>query len=123
MSKLSSRTFSRSTSGLPSPCITEAYLTFLLLNRLYALSEEPASTDTFTDFFTADGVLIVRGTTATGAAEIVQLKQRLLPTAGNKHWNHLPNTTTVASETAEQKVYNVDGIIQSTYDGGNCSQA
>ncbi|KAF4301702.1 hypothetical protein GTA08_BOTSDO09645 [Botryosphaeria dothidea] len=55
------------------------------LKELYALSEEPASTDTFTDFFTADGVLIVRGTTATGAAEIVQLKQRLLPTAGNKH--------------------------------------
>ncbi|EKG18444.1 hypothetical protein MPH_04246 [Macrophomina phaseolina MS6] len=93
------------------------------LKELYAQTEDPASTDTFTDFFPTDGVLIVHGTTATGAAEIVKLKQQLLPTAGNKHWSHFPNTTTVASETADQKVYNVNGVIQSTFDGGNCSQA
>jgi len=79
--------------------------------------------ETFADYFTASGTLIVRGIVATGADEIIALKESLLPPAGNKHWNHKPNATTVDSETAAHKVYQVLGIIQSTYDGGNCSQA
>jgi hypothetical protein len=65
----------------------------------------------------------VRGTTATGASEILAFKQRLLPVAGNKHWNHIQNATTVDSETAEEKVYKVLGVIDTTYNGGNCSRA
>ncbi|TDZ58654.1 hypothetical protein CTRI78_v005210 [Colletotrichum trifolii] len=60
---------------------------------------------------------------AQGPAAIVKLKQALLPTTGEKHWNHLPNATTVYSETAGQKVYNVYGVIQTRFDGGNCSIA
>lgn len=65
----------------------------------------------------------MRGIVATGATEIVALKQKLLPTAGNKHWNHRPNATTVADETDAAKTFQVLGIIESRYDGGNCSQA
>lgn len=77
----------------------------------------------FTDFFTPAGRLIVLGNVATGPAEIVALKQELLPPAGTKHWNHRPNATTVADETAAAKTYQVLGIIESRFDGGNCSQA
>lgn len=77
----------------------------------------------FSDFFTINGQLIVRAIVATGADEIIALKQLLLPTAGNKHWNHRPNITTVDSETSTHKVFQVLGIIESTYNGGNCSQA
>lgn len=91
--------------------------------RLYYQAEQPPSTTEFTDFFTPDGKLIVRGIVATGAAEILALKQRLLPTAGNKHWNHIQNATTVDSESSTQKTYQVLGIIDTTYDGGNCSRA
>ena len=92
-------------------------------SRLYLMTEDPAVTTDFSDFFTADGELIVRGIVATGSDEIIALKQRLLPTAGNKHWNHRPNVTTVDSESSTQKVFNVLGVIEATYDGGNCSQA
>lgn len=91
--------------------------------RLYLSTEDPAVTTTFSDFFTSDGQLIVRGITATGSDEIIALKQQLLPTAGNKHWNHRPNVTTVDSESETQKVFHVLGVIEATYDGGNCSQA
>lgn len=65
----------------------------------------------------------MRGIVATGPEEIVALKQQLLPTAGNKHWNHRPNATTVADETDAAKTYLVLGIIESRFDGLNCSQA
>ncbi|PZD36281.1 hypothetical protein A1F97_08375 [Pyrenophora tritici-repentis] len=81
------------------------------------------STTTFTDFFTKDGKLIVVENVASNPKDIIALKQELLPTAGTKHWNHLPNVTTVSSETSAQKTYEVLGIIESRFDGGNCSQA
>ncbi|EAT78947.2 hypothetical protein HBH56_072080 [Parastagonospora nodorum] len=93
------------------------------VQALYASTEDPAVRETFADYFTTNGTLIVRGIVATGADEIIALKEKLLPPAGNKHWNHKPNVTTVDSETATQKTYQVLGVIQSTYDGGNCSQA
>ncbi|EUC26870.1 hypothetical protein COCCADRAFT_10357 [Bipolaris zeicola 26-R-13] len=93
------------------------------LQELYASAEDPAATTRFTNFFTVDGKLIVLENTATGAEQIVALKQALLPTAGNKHWDHLPNITTVSSETAAQKTYQVLGVIETTFDGGNCSLA
>ncbi|KAK1985951.1 hypothetical protein LZ30DRAFT_706985 [Colletotrichum cereale] len=94
------------------------------LKALYASAEDYKSTDTFTDFFVPEtGRLVVLEHDAQGAEAIVALKQSLLPTTGTKHWNHLPNVTSVYSETATEKVYNVFGLIQSIFDGGNCSAA
>ncbi|OLN89325.1 hypothetical protein CCHL11_09006 [Colletotrichum chlorophyti] len=94
------------------------------LKALYAYAEDYKATDTFTDFFVPEtGQLIVLEHQATGADAIVGLKQALLPTTGKKHWNHVPNITSVYSETATEKIYNVLGLIESRYDGGNCSAA
>ncbi|TLD09721.1 hypothetical protein PspLS_11372 [Pyricularia sp. CBS 133598] len=93
------------------------------LKELYASAEDPKATNTFTDMFTPQGQLIVLGNTATGPQAIVKLKEALLPPAGNKHWNHLPNATTIDSQTASQKTYKVLGVIETRFDGGNCSQA
>ncbi|EFQ27309.1 hypothetical protein CGRA01v4_04369 [Colletotrichum graminicola] len=94
------------------------------LQALYASAEDYQSTNTFTDFFVPKtGRLIVLENNAEGAQAIVQLKQALLPTTGTKHWNHLPNITSVYSETTTEKTYNVFGLIQSIFDGGNCSAA
>ncbi|PBP21887.1 hypothetical protein BUE80_DR007286 [Diplocarpon rosae] len=96
----------------------EAYLV-----ELYLMTEDPVVTTTFSDFFTTDGQLIVRGIVATGSDEIIALKDRLLPALGNKRWNHRPNVTTVDSESATEKVFQVLGVIETSYEGGNCSQA
>ncbi|KAF0316356.1 hypothetical protein GQ607_016391 [Colletotrichum asianum] len=94
------------------------------LESLYAFAEDHTSTDTFTDFFVPDtGRLIVLENTAEGPDAIVKLKQALLPTTGEKQWNHLPNATTVHSENSTEKIYNVLGVIQSRFTGGNCSVA
>lgn len=77
----------------------------------------------FTDYFIPSGALIVLGNKATGPAEIVALKEYLMPTDGSKIWHHLPNVTTVYSETDVNKTYAVEGIIETTYVNGNCSQA
>ncbi|EME45699.1 hypothetical protein DOTSEDRAFT_71410 [Dothistroma septosporum NZE10] len=93
------------------------------LKELYASAEDTAATTAFTNFFTSTGQLIVLTNTATGAEEILALKQKLLPPGGPKHWNHFPNVTSVDSETTAQKIYKVLGVIETTYDGGNCSSA
>ncbi|KAF1934782.1 hypothetical protein EJ02DRAFT_439654 [Clathrospora elynae] len=93
------------------------------LKELYASAEDPSATKTFTNFFTTDGQLIVLANTATGSDQIIALKQELLPQLGNKHWNHIPNVTTIASETSAKKTYQVLGVIETTFDSGNCSQA
>ncbi|TEA11315.1 hypothetical protein C8034_v007576 [Colletotrichum sidae] len=106
----------------PGSGVEAAFKPFL--ESLYAYAEDYKATDTFTDFFVPDtGRLVVLENQAQGPAAIVKLKQALLPTTGEKHWNHLPNATTVYSETAGQKVYNVYGVIQTRFDGGNCSIA
>lgn len=61
--------------------------------------------------------------TATGAEEIVALKQALMPTDGSKIWNHVPNVTTIFQDSDASRIYAVEGVIQSTFTGGNCSQA
>ncbi|QSZ30832.1 hypothetical protein DSL72_000390 [Monilinia vaccinii-corymbosi] len=93
------------------------------LKQLYTSAEDPAATSAFTNFFVPSGKLIVLDNVATGATQILALKQKLLPKAGNKHWNHRPNTVTVDSETSTQKVFKVLGSIETTYDGGKCSKA
>lgn len=91
--------------------------------RLYAETEDPVSTTTFTDFFPSNGSLIVLGNKATGADQIVALKQAIMPTDGSKIWNHVPNVTTVVADTDAEKIYGVLGAIQTTFVGGNCSSA
>ncbi|GKT43611.1 uncharacterized protein ColSpa_03792 [Colletotrichum spaethianum] len=94
------------------------------LEALYASAEDYKATDTFTDFFVPEtGRLVVLENDAQGPDAIVRLKQALLPTTGVKHWNHLPNITSVYSETAAEKVYKVLGLIQTRFDDGNCSAA
>lgn len=61
--------------------------------------------------------------TAVGDEQIVALKQSLMPTDGSKQWNHVPNVTTVYEDTTSSRTYAVEGMIQSTFVGGNCSQA
>ncbi|KAL3426604.1 hypothetical protein PVAG01_00113 [Phlyctema vagabunda] len=93
------------------------------LEELYASAEDPGASTGFTDYFTNDGTLIVLENTAQGADAILRLKQALLPVDGLKQWNHFPNTTTLSSETATYKTYQVFGAIQTTFTGGNCSLA
>ncbi|EJT73708.1 hypothetical protein GGTG_07564 [Gaeumannomyces tritici R3-111a-1] len=93
------------------------------LEQLYASTEISTSNDGFVNFFTPSGQLIVRGNVATGAQAIAKLKEQLLPPGGTKHWNHVPNATTIYSDTADRKTYQVLGAIETRYDGGNCSQA
>ncbi|CAL3962706.1 unnamed protein product [Diplocarpon coronariae] len=93
------------------------------LEELYLMTEDPVVTTTFSDFFTPDGQLIVRGIVATGSEEIIAMKERLMPTDGHKRWNHRPNVTTVDSESATEKVFQVLGVIETSYSGGNCSQS
>ncbi|KAH9841244.1 Extracellular protein 53-1 [Teratosphaeria destructans] len=93
------------------------------LRALYASAEDSTATTSFTDYFPPDGQLIVLSNVATGSAEIIALKQRLLPPNGNKHWNHVPIDASVDAETKDFKRYQVLGKIQTTFDGLNCSQA
>lgn len=46
-----------------------------------------------------------------------------MPVDGTKHWNHVPNATSVYANVADSKTYAVEGVIQTMFDGGNCSQA
>ncbi|KAL0933445.1 uncharacterized protein CTRU02_212408 [Colletotrichum truncatum] len=94
------------------------------LEALYASAEDYKATDTFTDYFVPEtGRLVVLENVAQGPDAIVKLKEALLPPTGEKHWNHLPNVTSVYSESATEKIYNVLGVIQTRFDGGNCSAA
>lgn len=61
--------------------------------------------------------------TAVGDEQMVALKRSLMPTDGSKRWNHVPNATSVYEDAASSRTYAVEGMIQSTFVGGNCSQA
>jgi len=93
------------------------------LESIYSSAENPTSTTDFTNFFTPTGTLIVLSYTAHGSDEIIKLKDKLLPPDGHKQWNHLPNITTVYSDKKTKKIFDVSGVIFSTYTGGNCSAA
>lgn len=93
------------------------------MSRLYAETEDPASTTSFTDFFAPEGSLKVLHYSAVGADKITGLKQILMPTTGKKLWHHLPNVTTVSADDETTRTFTVLGVIQTSYEGGNCSQA
>ncbi|KFY94059.1 hypothetical protein V500_03430 [Pseudogymnoascus sp. VKM F-4518 (FW-2643)] len=88
--------------------------------ELLAKAETPTSTSDFTDFFTANGSMVVMANAAQGAEDILALRQALLPADGSVRWNHFPNVTFVAEETDITKTFQLSGILH-VVTAGNCS--
>ncbi|KAL6915503.1 hypothetical protein FSHL1_006953 [Fusarium sambucinum] len=85
-------------------------------------NEDPTTTSSYTDFFTRNGSLIVLENEATGANAILQSRAAMLPPDGSIQWNHFPNKTVVATESATKKTFHVYGVMQTvTTADGNCS--
>ncbi|KAH6693748.1 hypothetical protein F5X68DRAFT_228157 [Plectosphaerella plurivora] len=92
------------------------------LKAVYTAIEDPKATSSFTDFFVPEtGRLAALDFDARGAEAILAIKQFILPPDGNKHFNYRPNVTSVDSNTPTQKIYDVQGILETSFDGGNCS--
>lgn len=91
--------------------------------RYYVTSEDQYSTDNFTDFWPSDGQMILAGTEYVGTQKILAVKTALLPPGGNKSWWHIIRSSTVVTEDDAFKTYEAEIVIQTTYEGGNCSQA
>ncbi|KAL2071331.1 hypothetical protein VTL71DRAFT_12566 [Oculimacula yallundae] len=90
----------------------------------YRTSEEKASTTTYTDFWVPDtGSMILAGNKFVGYKDMLAIKQKLLPPNGNKAWWHLIKGSKISGETATDKTYVADIVIQTTFTPGNCSQA
>ncbi|KAM5348952.1 hypothetical protein ACJ41O_008775 [Fusarium nematophilum] len=85
-------------------------------------NEDPTTSSTYTDFFAPNGSLIVLGEVSTGPQAILRARGAMLPADGSIEWNHFPNTTVVAAESATEKTFHVFGVMQTvtTADGG-CS--
>ncbi|KAG5655170.1 hypothetical protein KAF25_001943 [Fusarium avenaceum] len=85
-------------------------------------NEDPTTTSSYTDFFARNGSLIVLGNKATGANAILQSRAAMLPADGSIQWNHFPNKTVVAKDSATEKTFHVYGVMQTvTTADGNCS--
>ncbi|GKT40478.1 uncharacterized protein ColSpa_00659 [Colletotrichum spaethianum] len=93
------------------------------VEEYYLTSEDKDATTSFTNFWPADGKLIIAGRTFVGSSAMLGVKQSLLPPGGNKSWWHLIRGATVAGETEAEKTFVAEIVIQTTYIGGNCSQA
>ena len=93
------------------------------VEEYYLTSEDKNSTTSFTNFWPADGKMILAGNVYTGSATILAVKQNLLPPTGNKSWWHLIRGASVTGETDADKTFVANIVIQTTYVGGNCSQA
>lgn len=91
--------------------------------RYYVISEDQYSTSNFTDFWPADGTMILAGNEYVGTDKILAVKQALLPPGGDKSWWHLIRSSAIVSEDDTSKTYEAEIVIQTTYVGGNCSQA
>ncbi|KAJ3946060.1 uncharacterized protein N0V96_004412 [Colletotrichum fioriniae] len=66
----------------PSAGVDVAFADFV--SEYYRTSEDKAATTTFTNFWPADGKMILAGRTFTGATAMLSVKQSLLPPNGNK---------------------------------------
>ncbi|KAG4441131.1 hypothetical protein IFR05_003352 [Cadophora sp. M221] len=88
--------------------------------KLLATNEDPSTTTELIDFFAPNGTQIVLQNAAVGGAEIIALKQAILPVDGSVRWNHFPNITFVADETPANKTYQLSGILH-VITGANCS--
>ncbi|KAL0938562.1 uncharacterized protein CTRU02_205172 [Colletotrichum truncatum] len=93
------------------------------VEEYYRISEDKTATTSFTNFWPADGQLVIAGRTFSGSAAILGVKQSLLPPAGNKSWWHLIRGASVAGESDDSKTFVANIVIQTTYVGGNCSEA
>ncbi|KAH7119182.1 hypothetical protein EDB81DRAFT_766800 [Dactylonectria macrodidyma] len=92
------------------------------LKAVYTTIEDRKATTCFTDFFVPEtGRLVALDFDARGAEAILATKQYILPPNGDKHFNYRPNVTSVYSDTPTQKTYDVQGILETSFDGGNCS--
>ncbi|KAG8165191.1 hypothetical protein KVR01_005466 [Diaporthe batatas] len=101
--------------------VDEGFATFV--EEYYRISEDKTATNTFTDFWTTDGELIIAGNTYKGYNAMLGVKQALLPVDGNKAWWHLIRGSEVVGEAADSKTYMANIVIQTIYTPGNCSQA
>ncbi|OAL55145.1 hypothetical protein IQ07DRAFT_582685 [Pyrenochaeta sp. DS3sAY3a] len=91
-------------------------------SELLRNNETPNITTEYIQFFAPNGSLIVLGAVSTGAEAILASRRAMLPADGSVVWNHFPNTTTVASESSTEKVYQVSGVLEITIPaGGNCT--
>ncbi|WQF84514.1 hypothetical protein CDEST_09528 [Colletotrichum destructivum] len=108
---------------VPAAGVDAAFADFV--EAYYLASEDQFATTSFTDFWPADntGVLVIAGRAFPGAASILGVKQSLLPPGGDKSWWHLIRGAAVEAETAADKTFVAEIVIQTTYVGGNCSQA
>lgn len=91
--------------------------------RYYVVSEDKASTSTFTDFWPSDGQMIIAGNEYVGTDKILAVKTTLLPPGGDKSWWHLIRSSKLVGEDDTAKTYEAEIVIQTTYVGGNCSEA
>ncbi|OLN97108.1 hypothetical protein CCHL11_02048 [Colletotrichum chlorophyti] len=105
----------------PDANVDKAFAKFV--EEYYLTSEDKSATTAFTNFWPADGQLILAGRTFSGSAAMLAVKQSLLPPGGNKSWWHLIRGASVAGESEESKTFVANIVIQTTYVGGNCSQA
>ncbi|CZS92670.1 uncharacterized protein RAG0_03209 [Rhynchosporium agropyri] len=103
------------------PNVEAGFATFV--KEWYRTSEDKASTTSYTDFWVpVTGELILAGNKFVGYHDMLAVKQKLLPPGGNKAWWHLIKDSKITGETATNKTYVADIIIQTTYTPGNCSQ-
>lgn len=93
------------------------------VEEYYLTSEDKNSTTAFTNFWPSDGELIIAGHSFSGSAAVLAIKQSLLPPSGNKSWWHLIRGASITGETDSNKTFVANIVIQTTYAGGNCSQA
>jgi hypothetical protein len=93
------------------------------VEEYYLTSEDKNSTTSFTNFWPENGTLTIAGSSFTGWDSILAVKQSLLPPSGNKSWWHLIRGASITGETDEDKTFVANIVIQTTYVGGNCSQA
>ncbi|KAK2625047.1 hypothetical protein QTJ16_005416 [Diplocarpon rosae] len=109
------------TNYAPSPGVEERFKEFVRF--FYYTSESRSSAVSYKSFWPEDGRMILAGHQFNGTAAILAAKQRLLPPGGDKRWWHLIRGAVVKGETVADKTYAVDVVIQTTYLGGNCSEA
>ncbi|CAG8953960.1 hypothetical protein HYFRA_00009059 [Hymenoscyphus fraxineus] len=108
-----------------TPDVDAGYRDFV--EEYYATSEDATATTTYTDFWPSDdsGIMILAGSRFEGAKNISAVKQRLLPPNSGKSWWHILVGSSVkpGSETDKSKTFTTEMVVQTTYVGGNCSEA
>ncbi|KAK2009719.1 hypothetical protein LZ32DRAFT_693824 [Colletotrichum eremochloae] len=107
----------------PAAGVDPAFRDFLV--EFYAVMEDQTTNDTFTDFWPSNGLgeFIYNNCTFPGPANVLGIKQVLVPRMGDTLLWHLIRNASVIANTAGDKTYQVDTVIQTSTPTGNCSQA